>query len=72
MSDDLSRCASLCGSNAQANLQIVLPGPMDYLKVDQQDNGEIPGYRCLSEVQRWGIQSLDRTSETSVMNSIRI
>ena len=45
---------------------------MDYLKVDQLDNGEIPGYRRLSEVQRWGIQSLDRTSETSVMNSIRI
>ena len=45
---------------------------MDYLRVDQQDNGEIPGYGCLSEVQRLGIQSLDRTRETSVMNSIRI
>ena len=45
---------------------------MDYLRVDQQDNAEILGYHYLSEVQRLGIQSLDRTSETSVMNSIRI
>ena len=84
ISDYSSRSASLCGGDAYAysalgyaskasqNHHIVLPGHMDSVRVDLQDVSEIPGYDCLSEVERLGAKSLDRTNEPGVMNPIRI
>ena len=84
ISDYSSRSASLCGGDAYAysalgyaskasqNLHIVLPGHMDSVRVDLQDVSQIPGYDCLSEVERLGAKSLDRTNEPGMINPIRI
>ena len=84
ISDYSSRSASLCGGDAYAysdlgyaskssqNLHIVLPGHMNSVRVDLQDVSQITGYDCITELERLGAKSLDRTNEPGVMNPIRI
>ena len=45
---------------------------MDSVRVDLQDVSDRPGYDCLSEAERLGAKSLDRTNEPGVINPIRI
>lgn len=84
ISDYSSRSASLCGGDAYAysalgyaskasqKLHIPLPGHMDSVRVDPHDASQIPGYDCLTEVERLGAKSLDRSNEPGVINPIRI
>ena len=59
-------------SKASQNLHIVLPRHMDPVRVDLQDVSDIPGYDCLSEVERLGAKSRDRSMEPGAMKPIQI
>ena len=45
---------------------------MDSVRVDLQDVSNTPGYDCLSEVDRRGAKSPDRTMEPGVMKPNQI